>query len=262
MKNLFLLFLMALSTMSYSQSTNTSILGVVMPSTNVNKNVNKKFKSSTSAEEIVPPKEKQIQFFENGWFVDGLIGFNGLGRNGWGGWGGNGWGGARNAFAVTLGARFGHKWYLGGVKKWKFGVEGTFARLGMSFGFPDVDNNGGVYSNFALHFAPSAGFINAIQFNDKFGLEANLNIGFNLLVSFWGYTNGNYREDATVVQPGIIVNPCVKFRIQSFAIGLDLAVLYAAPGTYRIVDNNGNSGNANAGTGILTIASVTIGKVF
>lgn len=254
MKNIFLLFVaMLLSTTSYNQSMSTSILGVTMPSTSIN----------TNFSEQTPPKGDQIQFFENGWFVDGLVGFNGLNRNGWGtGWGGNGWGGLRPGFAITLGARFGHKWYLGGVKKWKFGVEGTFARLGISFGFPDVDGNGGVYSNFALHIAPSAGFINAIQFNEKFGLEANLNIGFNLLMSFWGYTNGNYREDATVVQPGLIVNPCAKFRIKDFAVGIDVAILYAAPGPYTVVDNNGNRGNANAGPAILSIIGFTVGKVF
>lgn len=245
---------MLLSTTSYNQSMSTSVLGITMPSSTVG------FQTNTFAEPM-PPKEGQIQFFENGWFVDGLIGVNGLGRNGVG-FGPFGTLTGRSATAVTLGARVGHKWYLGGVKKWKFGVDAV-ARVGISFGFPDVDNNI-TYSNFAIHIAPMAGFINAIQFNDKFGLEANFNIGFNLLTSFWGAVdnNGN-RADATVIQPGLMVNPCAKFRIQSFAIGLDVAVIYGAPGNYQEVYSNGASAQTyTVGPTTVTIVSVTIGKVF
>jgi hypothetical protein len=252
MRNLFLFFLMLLSTTSYNQSMNTSVLGITMPSSAIT------FETNTFAEPT-PPKEGQIQFFENCWYVDGLIGFSGLGRNGFGG----GWGGYRNVSAITLGVRVGHKWYLGGVKKWKFGVDAV-GRLGMTFGFPDV-SSGVTYSNFALHIAPMAGFINAIQFNDKFGLEANLNIGFNLLMSFWGAVDNNngYRADATVIQPGLMINPNAKFRIKNFAVGLDVAVMYAAPGTYQEVYSNGGTPQTyNVGGTIFTIFSVSVGTVF
>ena len=127
---------------------------------------------------------------------------------------------------------------------------------------PHVTNKNYISSSIRLNFAPSAGFINAIQFNDKFGLEANANLGFNLLVSFLGYTDGNYRQDAVIVQPGLMFNPCVKFRYKSFAIGLDIAVIYAAPTNYRVVDSNGDSWGNVADANTLYTIGVTVGKVF
>ena len=68
--------------------------------------------------------------------------------------------------------------------------------------------------------------------------------------------------NATVAQAGFLVNPCVKFRINSLAIGLDIAVLHSGAANYTIVDNAGGTFNATASAGSLYITSITIGKTF
>ena len=199
------------------------------------------------------PEPEKLQDFQNGFFVDGLLGFNGaraIGHQF-----------ANSLFSINIGGRIGSKWYMGGVKKWQYGVQATWARIGLTFGLPTQTSGNTISSATSLHFAPTAGFINAIKFNDKFGLEANLNLGFNLLVTFISTTGTNYRMDATIVQPGFMVNPCAKFRMKSFAVGLDIAIMYAGPANYTMVDNFGTY-NRVASLNILTILSVTVGKVF
>ena len=134
-------------------------------------------------------------------------------------------------------------------------------RMGLSFGLPQ-NISGSVSNSTLLYFAPSAGFINAFQINDKYAVEANLNIGFNMMFTFFSAVNGSYRRDATIVQPGFMVNPCVKFRIKSLAVGLDVAVLYSGAANYKIVDNTGGNYSATASGGSIYITSITVGKTF
>lgn len=180
---------------------------------------------------------------DKGWFIDGLVGFSSF-----------------NAFAVSLGIRLGHKWYLGSKGIWEYGVQGT-GRLGVTFAFPVVNNNV-TQNSVVLHTSLSGGFINYFKFNEKYGLEANVNLGVNLLMSFIGYVSSNYRQDAAIFQPGLIFNPCVKFRINQFAIGIDVAQFWGAPMPFTLADNQGNSSTQNSGATSITIASITFGKVF
>lgn len=235
-----------ISLLATSPITTTSIFDVERP-------------SSILGEEQPPKNNKELEI-RNAFFLDGLAGFHGDGRAL------PGWGWAYNSAAFSLGIRFGHKWYLGNVKKWNFGVQGTFVRAGVSFGFPHIHSNGNSQTGvITLHFAPSAGFINAFDFG-KITLEANLNLGFNLLVSFVGshsVSAPSNRIDATMVQPGLIVNPCVKVHFGKFVLGLDVAVLYGAPAQYRWIDNNGNySQYYSTGITSLTVVSVSIGTIF
>ena len=216
--------------------------------------------SSILLEEEEPPKNEKEQEIGNAFFLDGLVGVHGDGRRL------GGWGRDYNGFAISLGIRFGHKWYLGQIKKWNFGVQGTFIRVGNSFGLPYVHDNGALQTAaVSLHVAPSAGFINAFDFG-KITLEANLNLGFNLLVSFVStheINNPSNRSDATMIQPGFMVNPCVKVHFGKFVLGIDAAILYGAPGRYRWKDNNGNhSQYYSTGVTTLTIVSVSLGTLF
>ena len=194
-------------------------------------------------------KTNTFNFIENSWFVDGLVGFNGLRST------------SLNTTAFSVAGRVGKKWYLGELNKWQFGAQATFMRMGLSFGLPQ-NISGSVSNSTLLYFAPSAGFINAIQFNEKYALEANLNVGFNMMFTFFSSVNGTFRQDATIVQPGFMMNPCVKFRIKSLAIGLDIAVLYSGAANYKIIDNSGGSLSATANAGTLYITSITLGKTF
>jgi len=251
---LFIATLMSLTSFGQEHATiasveGTSVFDVTMPSTAL---ADKNLTTSTEASDDGFETIEETQFIENCWFFDGMLGFNGNYR-----------GVYSSVAAVNLGVRIGTKWYLGELNIWQFGVQATWARVGATFGLPSPFLVG-TSSTVTLHTAISAGFINGFQFTEKFGLEANLNIGFNMLYSFYNYNDGNNVSRATVIQPGVIVNPCAKFRIRNFAIGVDIAVLYSGPGTYNeFVNGQPHPNNPRVASAItLSIVSVTAGVIF
>lgn len=198
--------------------------------------------------------------FENTLFVDLLLGANNFVPASFNNFSGGFY--AYNTGAVSIGARLGKKWYLGQIRKWQYGAQGA-AKVGLTIGFPFVTSfytAGSVVLNTSI----TGGFINAITFNDKYGLEANLNLGFNLMTSFLSYDYGTSGviESATLIQPGFVFNPCVKFRIHSYAIGVDIAQFWGAPVPFNFRDNQGNVQTSNSGATVMTIVSLNLGKTF
>ena len=198
--------------------------------------------------------------FENTLFVDLLLGANNFVPASFNNFSGGFY--AYNTGAVSIGARLGKKWYLGQIRKWQYGAQAA-AKVGITLGFPFVTSfytAGSVVLNTSI----TGGFINAINFNNKYGIEGNLNIGFNLMTSFLSYDYGTTGviESATLIQPGFIFNPCVKFRIHSYAIGIDIAQFWGAPVPFNIRDNQGNVQTSNSGATVMTVVSLNLGKTF
>ena len=71
------------------------------------------------------------------------------------------------------------------------------------------------------------GFANVFEFTDNIGLEANINIGYNIVYveNDFSYTNTfgstSYYNDE-FVGGGFVFNPELKFRYNVLAVGLDM----------------------------------------
>lgn len=130
----------------------------------------------------------------NGFFLDGIIGagVSNIGSAGF-----------SSAF------RMGNKFYFGRGRTYRAGLGVTWFRFGSGLhGFVDAD--GDVYLAFSINFSHSLGFINAIKFNNKIGLEINAYLGYNSMFI------ANHHH------PGLIFNHNIKFRYKAFAVGLDI----------------------------------------
>lgn len=142
------------------------------------------------------------EFAKNGLFVDALIGGTALSSHITNG--------ADEIGLFAFNARIGSKWYLGENKKFRAGAQLTYARMGFSV----VRNFGTTYAFF--NFIPvNPGFTGYLAFNDKMGLETNLNVGP-------GFT---FNKRSILV--GVHVNPEVKFRYKALALGFDFSLLNA-----------------------------------
>lgn len=127
--------------------------------------------------------------------------------------------------------RLGSKWYFGSGEKFRPGIQGVWARIGVITPFVGVIT-GAAAASFTTTTLTAAllnvGSTNLFIFSDKIGLEANFNIGMNSSFSFNSTSNGG---NQTVMQFGVLLNPVVKFRYKKFAVGVDVAYsYYPAPG--------------------------------
>lgn len=103
-------------------------------------------------------------------------------------------------------SRMGNKFYFGRGRTYRAGLGVTYFRLGLGL-------NGFVGDEIlSVNLSHSLGFINAIKFNNKTGLEINAYLGYN---SMFIIDDDFY--------PGLIFNPNIKFRYKALAVGLDIA---------------------------------------
>jgi len=83
--------------------------------------------------------------------------------------------------------------------------------------------SGSIYPSIAL--APAnIGFINAFSFGGKVGMEINLNFGLNLIAHVSGSS----------LVAGYLLNPNIKFRYKSFAVGLDITIMAGDNISYNV----------------------------
>lgn len=166
----------------------------------------------------IPERKKKDFIFGNGFFVEGLIGANQYSeRNNYlsyydsqGNFYPEGHETTQSISRSTLtsiGVRFGNKWYFGEREKWRPGLQVTYLKLGIY-----------VNPNSTIGFANSAsvgnlGFANAFKLSESLGLEANANVGLNIMNFLPPFGNG----------PAIGINygAEVKFRFKALAVGLD-----------------------------------------
>ena len=116
------------------------------------------------------------------------------------------------------GLKFGNIWYFGSNDMWKPGFKTTWLRAGAYFGDEKIKFQGTVLN---------VGFANIIKFTNEIGIEANVNAGYNVLLSLDNATYTDYYGNSYVdsnndfAGGGIMFNPEVKFRYNVLAVGLD-----------------------------------------
>lgn len=150
---------------------------------------------------------------KNGFYVDALIGSATV-----------------NNFDATFGGgvKIGNIWYFTNVGLWNPGLKTTWFRGTTYFG-----SNEFLFQGSALN----VGFANMFKFNEKIGLEANVNLGYNVVYAnndldysydyYYndGYYNGNSRNNSyDYTSGGVMINPEVKFRYKVLAVGLDAVI--------------------------------------
>lgn len=108
-----------------------------------------------------------------------------------------------------------YSWYKTTDKRYKSGIQLTFARFGIDAGktresilFPQRDL-------VMFNLIPfNVGYASYLTINDVLGMEFNFNLGFGMTM----------KKD--FVQLGIHSNPNVKFRYKNLAFGLDASFLH------------------------------------
>ena len=180
--------------------------------------------------------KKKSYLFDNGFFLDGTLGVGiySVSNRVWT---------TPEATGFDFNFRLGNKWYFSNMTNYRPGFQATWIRTGASI-IPyqlhsytqngQVDNIGNITNtnnNYdfsynataaAISFAPClVGMTNAIALTDEMGIEANVNIGFNLMIT---------ATEEVHAAACFIFNPCVKFRYKQFAVGLDIA---HTSGTFR-----------------------------
>ena len=159
--------------------------------------------------------------FKNGFFIDGLIQYSTFYLHNYpvlyqGG---------------AAGIRVGNKWYFGNWRNYRLGINVIWGRTNLIL----ITDNYSLYP--FLMVAPlNIGWTNTFSFTEDMGLELNINLGFNLIV---GYD----------FNAGYLINPVLKFRYNSFAVGLDIAII------------NGNTLNAQNHS-LFTLVGLTVGGKF
>lgn len=118
-------------------------------------------------------------------------------------------------FIMGVNTKIGHKWYLREGGKALIGVEAIWARLGVGLNMPF--SNGSFQNPYHLivNAAPlNIGFASVLKNKQGTGMEANINLGFNMMATI-SYINpssiNDVKEEFTLLQPGIIFHPCLKF---------------------------------------------------
>ena len=118
----------------------------------------------------------------------------------------------------TLSFRIGHKWMFGSSSTYRPGLQVQWMKVGFHIN-PDQG-----YASYAL--SPlNIGLANAIRFNEKHGMEANIMGGFTALNfnPFAAPFGGNPTADL-----GFSVNAELKYRFDILSIGLDFTHMNAA----------------------------------
>lgn len=114
-----------------------------------------------------------------------------------------------------VGVKLANYWYFGDSTTWKPGLKSTWFRGATYFG-DDLTIQASVLN---------VGFANAFDFGNNIGLEANLNVGYNVVITIVdNYYDEYYSEDYyddDFAGGGILFNPEIKFRYNVLAIGLD-----------------------------------------
>ncbi|MCP4442021.1 MAG: hypothetical protein GY810_24190 [Aureispira sp.] len=108
--------------------------------------------------------------------------------------------------------RFGNKWYFGKTDRYRPGLTATWAKAGANYILEDWGYAYPIY-NFSL---VNLGLTNTFRFDDRSGLEINLNGGFNLIA------DTDYGE----LYPGFVVNANIKYRFRKIAVGIDASYTY------------------------------------
>jgi hypothetical protein len=202
-----------------------------------------KVETTESTEKVQPTRKPKDAIFENGFFLEGMLGMNSIKQT-------SSYSiysyydefgnyieeksPARESYA-SLSIRIGNKWYFGSREKWRPGIQLTYFKLGL---YLNPNSNYAVGRN-SMSLA-NVGFANIFKFSEKIGLEANANVGFTVLnfLPPWNI-------DPT---PGINYGVAVKFRYKALAVGLD----------YSRMEANFNSSSYTS----MDIISLSIGAKF
>ncbi len=166
--------------------------------------------------EIVERKKKDF-LFGSGIFLEGLIGANDYSESNTyfsyyddqGNYYPSGFETTQidRSLMTSIGIRFGSKWYFGEREKWRPGLQATYLKLGIY-----------INPNSSIGFANSIsvgnlGFANAFKFSEAIGMEANANVGLNIMNFLPPFGTGP--------AVGINYGAEVKFRYKVLAVGLD-----------------------------------------
>ena len=195
----------------------------------------------TSTPRITEQKKKDF-ILSNGFFVEGLIGANFYTEKDTytyydelGNYYPEGFLTTQRSTLSSLSVRMGNKWYFGKGEKWRPGLQVTYLKFGIY-----------VNPNSSIGFANSAsvgnlGFANAFKLSEKMGMEANANVGLNIMNFLPPFGNGPAL--------GINYGAEVKFRFNALAVGLDFSRM------------EGNMGNTQERI-TMNVVSVSIGAKF
>lgn len=113
-----------------------------------------------------------------------------------------------------LGFHLGNRWYFGRMRTYRPGFGAVWGRVNLILIRKVGLSTGGFIPHVAI--APAnISFINAFSFGGKIGLEVNVNFGLNAIMDI-------ERFDSAI---GYLINPTIKFRYKSFAVGLDITIM-------------------------------------
>ncbi len=169
-----------------------------------------------SAPRITERKKKDF-ILDNGFFVEGIIGVNDYTeRNTYyayydeqGNYYPDGFETSETlrSTLTSVGVRFGSKWYFGTREKWRPGLQATYLKLGIY-----VNPNSGIGFANSISLG-NLGFANAFKLSESMGMEANANVGLNIMNFLPPFGNGP--------AVGLNYGAEVKFRYKVLAVGLD-----------------------------------------
>ena len=113
-----------------------------------------------------------------------------------------------------VGIKLANYWYFGDNQVWKPGLKSTWFRGATYFGSDALTIQGSVLN---------VGFANAFEFKKNIGLEANFNIGYNVVyrTDITRYDDYGYEYNEDFIGGGILFNPEIKFRYNVLAVGFD-----------------------------------------
>jgi len=137
---------------------------------------------------------------------------------------------------LGLGLKLGNVWYFGSSDLWRPGFKTVWFRGSTYFG-----DNGSTIQLSLLN----VGFANIIEFKPNLGLEANINLGYNIVYSENRHTGGS-----DFIGGGMMLNPELKFRFNVLAIGFDFVFTKARE--YGNNDHNSSYYDYNSNTYIYT----------
>lgn len=110
---------------------------------------------------------------------------------------------------IGYGLKLEHMWYFGESNIWRPGLKTVWLRGAAYIG----DNHERIIQGSILNI----GFSNIIEFKQNLGLEANINLGYNIVYIENEFTH----SDDYFTGGGMMINPEVKIRYKIFAVGLD-----------------------------------------